>query len=277
MAQEAHDSTGNRQSRRRRFGTWPPRRSLIGAIAVMVGVLAANQLDRGIPEDMRKIPGAAKAFSAWTQQREYPFRDIPDAASYRAFEYSKQHLTASQKSLTSSPWVPIGPHNLGGRTLAVAISPDDGDVVYAGSASGGLWKSTTGGIGASAWQQVPTGLPVLAVSSIALVAGDPSTIYIGSGEVYNYQNAEMFGEAYRSMRGSYGIGLGDAFRLDLIADTAAATDEEAGFDNEFLAGVGLAGNFIGPWSLIIRIDGGVPVAGPDDGFTLFLAFLKLFR
>lgn len=207
MAQEAHDPTGDRQSRRPGSRIWLPRRSLIGAVAVMAGVLAANHLDRGNPEDMRKIPGAAKAFSAWTQQREYPFRDIPDAASYRAFEYSKQHLKSRQKSLTSSPWVPIGPHNLGGRTLAVAISPDDGDVVYAGSASGGLWKSTTGGIGAAAWQQMPTGFPVLAVSSIALVAGDPDTIYIGSGEVYNYQNAEIFGEAYRSMRGSYGIGI----------------------------------------------------------------------
>ncbi len=44
------------------------------------------------------------------------------------------------------------------------------------------------------------------------------------------------------------------------------------------AGLGIAGTFIGPWQTVVNLDFGVPVAGPDDdGFTLFLAFLKLFN
>ena len=46
----------------------------------------------------------------------------------------------------------------------------------------------TGGVGASAWEYVPTGFPVSAVSSIAFAPGNSNTNYIGTGEVYNYPN-----------------------------------------------------------------------------------------
>ena len=33
---------------------------------------------------------------------------------------------------------------------------------------------------------------------------------------------------------------------------------------------------MGPWQTIVNLDLGVAVAGPDDGVSLFLTFLKLF-
>jgi hypothetical protein len=41
--------------------------------------------------------------------------------------------------------------------------------------------------------------------------------------------------------------------------------------------VGLAGTFVGPWQTVVNLDVGLPVAGPDDGFVLYVVFLKLFR
>jgi hypothetical protein len=38
----------------------------------------------------------------------------------------------------------------------------------------------------------------------------------------------------------------------------------------------VAGTVVGPWSTIINVDLGVAVAGPDDGITATIAFLKLF-
>ena len=76
---------------------------------------------------------------------------------------------------------------------------------------------------------------------------------------------------------SYGVNVGDVFRVDLLGDAAWATDELTGLDNELLAGIGVAGTFLGPWGTIVNLDVGVPVAGPDDGFSAFIAFLKLFR
>ncbi|MFO7617450.1 MAG: hypothetical protein R6V75_09380 [Bacteroidales bacterium] len=78
-------------------------------------------------------------------------------------------------------WDEVGPNNVGGRTRAFLIDKDNPDVVFAGSVSGGLWRSTSAG---SSWQKTTTGSGQLfenmAVSSICQAAnGD---IYFGTGE-----------------------------------------------------------------------------------------------
>lgn len=151
-----------------------------------------------------KTSGALKALQDWTLKRAYPDNDIPSSKYYAAF------LTA-QKSLkkisgANYQWEQIGPHNIGGRTLDVEFNPQNPNTIFAGAASGGLWRSYTAGIGALAWERIETGYPVLGVSSIAIVPDDSNTIYIGTGEVYNYQLA-LGGEVIRTTRGSYGIGI----------------------------------------------------------------------
>ena len=102
-------------------------------------------------------------------------------------------------------WKAIGPTNAGGRTLWLAIDPLSPNTVYAGAASGGLWRSTTGGVGAAAWERIDTGHPVLGVSCISFEPARSDVIYIGTGEVYNHGSAGNL-EADRATRGSYGVG-----------------------------------------------------------------------
>jgi hypothetical protein len=59
---------------------------------------------------------------------------------------------------------------------------------------------------ADAWDYVETGFPVLAVSTIAIDPANADVMYIGTGEVYGYQNAQG-GDVERTTRGSYGIGI----------------------------------------------------------------------
>ncbi|MEZ5332811.1 MAG: hypothetical protein R2991_12340 [Thermoanaerobaculia bacterium] len=94
--------------------------------------------------------------------------------------------------------------------------------------------------------------------------------------VHGFQSAKVRAESAYGAHGSYGFELGEVFRLELVADAVWATDEESGLENDLLAGTGLVGQFLRPWQTIVQIDLSVPVEG-DDGFTLFLAFLKLFR
>ena len=174
-------------------------------LALLAGVLWLWQTARPVKE--RKISGAYKALNLWSEQRAYPNASIPDVAHYAAYEFSKTHLSEAVDNTESvDAWEEIGPHNLGGRTLALAFNPQNPNTIFAGSASGGLWKSYSGGRGVDAWEYVPTGFPILAVSSIAFAPGDSNIIYIGTGEVYNYQFAGT-GAAYRSTRGTYGIGI----------------------------------------------------------------------
>jgi photosystem II stability/assembly factor-like uncharacterized protein len=111
-----------------------------------------------------------------------------------------------QRNNLTEPWETMGPKNHGGRTLALAFNPQNPNTMFAGSASGGLWRSYSAGVGAQAWDYVPTGYPVLGVSCITFNPSDSMTMYIGTGEVYNYVQSGT-GAAYRSTRGSYGIGI----------------------------------------------------------------------
>lgn len=154
-----------------------------------------------------KIPGAYYALEFWNKARAYPNEDIPSEKFYAAFENVKANRLSKSNSFNrADEWIAIGPHNTGGRTNAIAFNPQNPNTVYAGSASGGLWRSYTGGVGVDAWHYVSTGFPVLGVSSIAFAPNDSNTIYISTGEVYNYNGAGV-GAAYRSLRGTYGIGI----------------------------------------------------------------------
>jgi photosystem II stability/assembly factor-like uncharacterized protein len=170
------------------------------------------------------VSGAYSALSFWGDSRAYPARDIPPHAFTEAYEFSRANLrrslvgafgrsrgmedgaTAPLATGQGGGWQAIGPRNGGGRTLTLAFDPNDPSTVYAGAASGGLWRSTTGGVGAAAWQRVTTGFPELGVSTIAFEPGSSDVFYIGTGEVYNYQTAGDL-EADRRTRGSYGIGI----------------------------------------------------------------------
>lgn len=101
--------------------------------------------------------------------------------------------------------------------------------------------------------------------------------YFSKVRVHGYQSDKVRASEAYAVHMTYGFEVGELLRLELVGDGAWATDEETGLDNEFLGGVGLAGNFIGPWNTLVNLDLGVAVAGPDDGFSLFLTFLKLFR
>lgn len=94
--------------------------------------------------------------------------------------------------------------------------------------------------------------------------------------VHGYRSDRVRAEEAYAAHLSYGLNIGDIFRIDLVGDAAWATDEAALLEDELLAGVGLVGTFLGPWGTIVNLDVGVPVAGPDEGFSAFVAFLKLF-
>ncbi|MGH9464295.1 MAG: hypothetical protein ACRD0X_01530, partial [Thermoanaerobaculia bacterium] len=101
--------------------------------------------------------------------------------------------------------------------------------------------------------------------------------YFSAVRVHGYQSARVQAERALGTHASYGFEVGEVFRLELVGDAVWATDEETGLEDELLGGAGLVGQFLGPWQTLVQLDLGVPVAGPDDGFVLFLAFLKLFR
>ncbi len=142
----------------------------------------------------------------WNQSRAYPDTKIPNDKIVKAWAFSKANLSKENKTNDTEPWKEIGPHNIGGRTISIAFNPQNPNTIYAGSASGGLWKTESAGSGTDAWDYVPTGFPVLGVSAIAFAPNDSTEFYIGTGELYNREITNG-GVSIRETRGSYGIGI----------------------------------------------------------------------
>jgi hypothetical protein len=101
--------------------------------------------------------------------------------------------------------------------------------------------------------------------------------FFGGTRIHGYRSDDVRAESTYLTHLSYGFDFGHTFRLDALVDAALATDRIDGLDNAFLAGTGLAGSLMGPWQTLVTLDAGIPVAGPDHGFVLYLVFLKLFR
>lgn len=136
-------------------------------------------------ESMNEISGAYEALNFLGSSKTFPFDKLPEQSHYAAWESWKKKNSSKTAAKIVAPWESMGPHNKAGRTLAIAYNPQNPRTLYAGSASGGLWKSTTAGEGANAWERVPIEFPVLGVSTIAIDPNDSLNILIGTGEVYN--------------------------------------------------------------------------------------------
>lgn len=101
-------------------------------------------------------------------------------------DFEKARL--SKGSVLPNPaWVSLGPsaivntgfHNYTGRIISVNVSPFDTNIVMIGTAGGGIWKSTDGGIN---WSPKSDHLGSLAVSCFARHPSNPDIIYAGTGE-----------------------------------------------------------------------------------------------
>jgi photosystem II stability/assembly factor-like uncharacterized protein len=78
-----------------------------------------------------------------------------------------------------SRWESLGPDNVPGRMTSLAVHPSDGLVVYAGSADGGVFKTTNGG---ESWLPLWDQQVSLAVGAVAISPSHPNVVYASTGE-----------------------------------------------------------------------------------------------
>ncbi|MBI2618866.1 MAG: T9SS type A sorting domain-containing protein [Ignavibacteriales bacterium] len=78
-------------------------------------------------------------------------------------------------------WVKRGPHNVGGRTRALAVDVTNTSVLLGGGVSGGMWRSTDDG---ATWVKTTGSADIHSVTTVAqdTRSGKESTWYYGTGE-----------------------------------------------------------------------------------------------
>ena len=86
----------------------------------------------------------------------------------------------------------IGPGGMSGRVTAIDVVLKDPDIMYVGTASGGLWKSISGGI---SWEPIFDKELTASIGAVAIQQSNPSVIWIGTGE----------GNPRNSLNGGFGV------------------------------------------------------------------------
>ena len=92
----------------------------------------------------------------------------------------------------------IGPGAMSGRVTTIDVQRDRPEVIYIGTASGGLWRSETAGV---EWEPLFDDQPTQSIGAVAIAPSNPDVIWAGTGEG-NPRNSHSSGRGvYRSIDG----------------------------------------------------------------------------
>jgi photosystem II stability/assembly factor-like uncharacterized protein len=120
----------------------------------------------------------------WTLRKSQTARIVGTSDPYRlrdvltqARSYVDNQRRRAREAVPA--WQGIGPDNVPGRIGALAISRQDSQVLYAGSAAGGVYKSTDGG---GRWHALWSQQDSLAVGGLAVAPSTHDVVYVATGE-----------------------------------------------------------------------------------------------
>lgn len=102
--------------------------------------------------------------ASWSEPQEDKKKDVAKKGHFARFKQPKYRL--------------VGPA-AGGRTTRSCGVPGDPTTYYVGAASGGVWKTTDGGV---SWKPIFDDQPTSSIGAVAVAPSDPNVVYVGSGE-----------------------------------------------------------------------------------------------
>ena len=86
----------------------------------------------------------------------------------------------------------IGPAGMSGRVTCIDVVTKNPAIMYVGAASGGIWKSESGGV---AWKPIFEKEAIASIGALTIQQSNPDVIWAGTGE----------GNPRNSLNGGYGI------------------------------------------------------------------------
>lgn len=116
---------------------------------------------------------------------------VPRNRLSKAFEIAKERRAPKTSrdgklldAISGISWKERGPDNLGGRTRAIMIDPNDlsNSTIWSASIAGGLWKTTDISVENPNWTSVNDFFENMAITTIAYDPSNTSTMYFGTGE-----------------------------------------------------------------------------------------------
>jgi len=90
----------------------------------------------------------------------------------------------------------IGPASMSGRVTSIDAVVANPDIIYLGTASGGVWKTENAG---NTWQPIFDDQPILNIGSVAIQQSNPSVLWVGTGEGNPRNSLNLGGGIYKSL------------------------------------------------------------------------------
>jgi len=127
----------------------------------------------------------------------YPYdREIPSNWRIDALRQMGALPVSPAPNSTTYTWTSLGPSGIpdgtdtdSGRATSVVFDPANANILYLGTASGGVWKTSDGGL---TWAPIFDGNASIAIGCLAMDPNNSSVLYAGTGEG-NFSQGEVSG------------------------------------------------------------------------------------
>ncbi len=147
-----------------------------------------------------KAPGFVPSYEWFEKQRAFPFEEIPEGERVKTLLQRKRMEIRKDNYSTAftQKWELLGPTNVEGRITTIAIDPSDDDIVYVGTANGGLWKSTDF---CGSWNSLFDDQNTQSIGDVAVDPENPLVIWCGTGESNSHRSVYPGTGIYKSTDG----------------------------------------------------------------------------
>lgn len=158
---------------------------VVGFISVSKISQSENELEKFLAHKIKKKKTSAKfdkpmeAVRFWFEMRSYPLGYIPENWLNEALKHIEENNIIEYSKVFNTTWTQLGPTNIAGRVRSVVIDHTNPSVIYTGSVSGGVWKSTNEG---QNWFPLKDNMENLAVASLVMDPSNNQILYAGTGE-----------------------------------------------------------------------------------------------
>lgn len=170
---------------------------------------------RTTPGEVFPSDGREKALEQKRHMNNYPLTEglsIPEGSPSTPDTGFHEALLAARTAVPAASvdcvWTSLGPRNINGRVRALAIHPNNGNIIYAGTANAGVWVTYDRG---GSWQPLMHSEDALEIGALAVHLTDPAqpdgpvTIYAGTGEVTGHDGYNGIGVLKSTIHGQPGI------------------------------------------------------------------------
>ncbi len=111
-------------------------------------------------------------------QRSYPFGKLKEGNNKEVENWKQNKIFAIRQANTVN-WQLVGPENVGGRITDIEIPNNNPTTYFVGTASGGIFRSTTAG---ASWDPIFDSVSTLSIGDIDISKTNTNMILVGTGE-----------------------------------------------------------------------------------------------